>query len=666
MILPAALVLIAMMVFLMVPQAGVQSTVTQIKEGLSEVVAAEGFARHYQRQLRECAAFIATGSAEHERLFEQARQNAQVDMGKWIQAETAHTGDSPEEHRQEIKAHDNIMRAFTEVSKACDWAVAVARSGQPVAAMNYLEQVVDGPDGSVVSEGLDEQVPEEEAQLSRYLDNLKGQVDALSAMRVIGVQPTVENMRHHVANTILAEQFAKYYNTQVQEFLEYVVTGNATSVMEIEEARESADRALEGWAEQAEQLGKTERGKSTLLVNRLDDQYGDINKSWEQAVKQINSGDAAAALAMVESKTGPTVQNTLTPAINNEVDSQKKALESDAGYISNSSSNASWGVGILGTLLLLVAFGGALLISRTVVVPVVNMRDAVRKFGEGDSSVEVKVKSRDELGELADNFNAMATARVTAENELREARDDLEDRVQERTKELAQANEELATINKELSDFAYVVSHDLKAPLRGIGSLATWLATDYEDVLDDTGKQQLQLLLDRAKRMETLIESILQYSRVGRLHESLENVDMNELVNSAIQMLSPPDNVSIMIEGRLPRVLCERTRMEQVLLNLLSNAIKFMDKPVGLVTVACEGSGDMWRFSVTDNGCGIDSRYYDQIFQIFQTLNPVDDKQSTGIGLTLVKKIVEMHGGTTWVESEVGKGSTFYFTLPRT
>jgi two-component system sensor kinase FixL len=314
---------------------------------------------------------------------------------------------------------------------------------------------------------------------------------------------------------------------------------------------------------------------------------------------------------------------------------------------------------------LVIALGGTLLVSRMVVGPVVQLRDAAMRFGKSGTDVEVKIKSHDELGDLAASFNEMATARSTAEAEMLNTRDELKDRVEERTRELEHLNDELVVINKELNDFAYIVSHDLKAPLRGIGSLATWLASDYADVLDDTGKEQLQLLLDRAKKMESLIESVLKYSRVGRIREDREVVDTNELVDSSVEMIAPPENIQVSIEGKLPWVDGERTRLEQVFQNLIGNAVKFIDKPVGFVTISCADEGAMWRFAVKDNGPGIDSRYYDQIFQIFQTLSPPDDKGSTGIGLTLVKKIVEMHGGTIWVESNLGEGSTFFFTLPK-
>ncbi len=225
-------------------------------------------------------------------------------------------------------------------------------------------------------------------------------------------------------------------------------------------------------------------------------------------------------------------------------------------------------------------------------------------------------------------------------------------------------NEELSAINKELSDFAYVVSHDLKAPLRGISSLATWISEDYRDVLDEAGRNQLDLLLDRARRMEKLIESILQYSRSGRLTESKEPVDLGRAAREAIELLGPLGDVTVDVEEGLPRVTCERTRMGQVFANLIGNAVKYMDHPGGHVTVSSTRDGDFWRVSVSDDGPGIDPRYHEQIFGLFQCLDPERDADSTGVGLTLVKKIVELHGGKVWAESEPGRGAAFHFTLP--
>ena len=225
--------------------------------------------------------------------------------------------------------------------------------------------------------------------------------------------------------------------------------------------------------------------------------------------------------------------------------------------------------------------------------------------------------------------------------------------------------EQLEKINQELKDFAYIVSHDLKAPLRGISTLVKWISTDYADKFDQEGKEQMDLLLNRVERMHNLIDGILQYSRVGRVKEEKTQVNLNELVPDIVDMLAPPENITITIENELPMVECEKTRIMQVFQNLLSNAIKYMDKPRGHIRVGCVEEENCWRFSIADNGPGIEEKYFEKIFQIFQTLRPRDEVESTGVGLTVVKKIIEMYGGKIWVESVVDKGSTFLFTLPK-
>jgi PAS domain S-box-containing protein len=223
----------------------------------------------------------------------------------------------------------------------------------------------------------------------------------------------------------------------------------------------------------------------------------------------------------------------------------------------------------------------------------------------------------------------------------------------------------LEAANEELKNFAYVVSHDLKAPLRGIGSLADWLHSDYAGKLDDQGREYLALMKSRVSRMDALIDGILEYSRVGRVKETRAAVDLNALVADVIHLLAPPAGVTIAVDGPLPTVVGERTRVQQVFQNLISNAIKHLDKPEGRIRIACTDAGNAWQLSVADNGPGIEARHHERIFQLFQVLTPRDQKESTGVGLALVKKIVELYGGRVWVESQPGKGSTFFFTLPK-
>jgi signal transduction histidine kinase len=158
----------------------------------------------------------------------------------------------------------------------------------------------------------------------------------------------------------------------------------------------------------------------------------------------------------------------------------------------------------------------------------------------------------------------------------------------------------------------------------------------------------------------------LEYSRVGRVKEDLVGVNVGQVVHEVIDLIAPPTNVTISIENPLPTVVAEPTRIQQIFQNLLSNAIKYMDKPRGEIRIGCSAEGGQWKFSVSDNGPGIEPRHFDKIFQLFQTLAPRDRIESTGVGLALVKKIVERYGGDIWLESTPGVGSTFYFTLPQT
>jgi light-regulated signal transduction histidine kinase (bacteriophytochrome) len=224
---------------------------------------------------------------------------------------------------------------------------------------------------------------------------------------------------------------------------------------------------------------------------------------------------------------------------------------------------------------------------------------------------------------------------------------------------------ELRRSNKELQDFAYVTAHDLKAPLRGIGTLADWIVSDYSDRIDYQGKQKLNMLKGRVSRMSSLIDGILHYSEIGRTAKGREHVDVNTLLPEIVTQLAPPEHIVVTFDKDLPTVVFERVRLLQIFQNLIGNAIKYMDKPQGHIHVGYSSEGRFWRFTVTDNGPGIDEKYFEKIFKMFQTLTRRDDLESTGIGLAVVKKIVELHGGTVAVKSKVGEGTTFAFTVPK-
>ncbi len=238
---------------------------------------------------------------------------------------------------------------------------------------------------------------------------------------------------------------------------------------------------------------------------------------------------------------------------------------------------------------------------------------------------------------------------------------DLEQLVREKSAALNLAE----TANRELKEFAYIVSHDLKAPLRGISQLAAWLVQDYAEKFDEHGREMVNLLLGRVKRMDRLISGILQYSRAGQSIGKEASVDLNIVLRETIAMIVAPPHIHIRVDGALPIVYGEEVRLEQIFQNLIENAVKFMDKPEGHIVVRCDDGGETWVFSVGDNGPGIDANYHEHIFRLFQVLTSHDERDSTGIGLAVVKKIVELYGGNVWLESTPGEGSTFFFTLPK-
>ncbi len=223
---------------------------------------------------------------------------------------------------------------------------------------------------------------------------------------------------------------------------------------------------------------------------------------------------------------------------------------------------------------------------------------------------------------------------------------------------------ELSISNRQLHDFVHVAAHDLKTPVRGIGTLADWIINDYGDKLDNQGREQIRLLKNRVVRIDKLIDGMLQFSKIVRTNNKEQQVNLNILLDDIKEKIPLSDHMEIAVDS-LPSITCEQEHIELVFQNLLANAVTFMDKTKGQVKVGCVEQGDFWKFYVNDNGPGIEQKYHEKIFKIFQTLPKHDEPDTAGIGLAIVKKIVELYGGKIWLESKPGLGSTFYFTFPR-
>jgi signal transduction histidine kinase len=216
--------------------------------------------------------------------------------------------------------------------------------------------------------------------------------------------------------------------------------------------------------------------------------------------------------------------------------------------------------------------------------------------------------------------------------------------------------------NQELSDYAHMVSHDLKSPLRSIDTLTAWLGEDYKTAFDENGEKTLGLIRNNVEKMDTLINGILEYSTIGKNQIDIYDVNLNNLIDNILEILQVPEHISI-TKTDLPVVRGDKYRLQQLFQNLIGNAIKYNDKVDGLIEVGVTNAIDVWEFYIKDNGKGIEDVYFDKIFKTFEKLE--NNTESTGIGLSIVKKIVDLYGGKVWLTSVLGEGTTFYFTLKK-
>jgi signal transduction histidine kinase len=335
---------------------------------------------------------------------------------------------------------------------------------------------------------------------------------------------------------------------------------------------------------------------------------------------------------------------------------------------------------LFGLVLVVVLTGSALAalvlssgLQRVVSRPILSLALTATQISEKrDYTLRASHRTDDEVGTAVDAFNQMLAKIQEGDDALREATDQLrtlnttlEERVAERTAAAEQRAAELKRSNEELEQFAYVASHDLQEPLRAVASYTQLLRQRFAHRLDEEAELYLTHVLAGAARMRALINDLLDYSRVGRQSLSRTSVDTSAVLDTALADLHATlsETGAQVRRGPLPVLLADASQLGQLFRNLLSNAVRFRSEAPGLIEVRAERVGDFWQFAVQDNGIGIERRHHERIFVIFQRLHG-RDRPGTGIGLAICRKIVERHGGQIWVESEPGKGSIFYFTLP--
>lgn len=468
---------------------------------------------------------------------------------------------------------------------------------------------------------------------------------ALSAMMDEENQPAGAQQRKHLLTTIADFQgaFASSWGA-IRDFV-------GTGTKETERAfREGLRLATERYQTLASQAYLLTEGTAELL-GRIGEEFPAYAPLCEQAIALRKSDQWDVAQHWLGTETAPLARE-ITGLLGAMATEQNTLASQEAALVINI-SNAAMGL----SLLLIAAMGVAapvLSVRRAahIAEPIHRLALATEALAAGRLKEDIPVEGGLEMQQLTRSFNSMRAS------------------IQQAEAALVRQAQELVRSNAELDDFAYIASHDLKEPLRGIHNYSNFLLEDYADKLDEEGRQKLETLVRLTQRMEAFIEALLHYSRVGRLDLAIRDTDLDAVVGEVLDSLRPliqETGVEVRLPTRLPHMRCDQARVGEIFRNLISNAIKYNDKPQKWIEIGCRnerGAEAPLVFYVRDNGIGIRANHLEAIFRIFKRLHGRDKYGGgTGAGLTIAKKIVERHGGRIWVESEPGEGTTFFFTL---
>lgn len=321
---------------------------------------------------------------------------------------------------------------------------------------------------------------------------------------------------------------------------------------------------------------------------------------------------------------------------------------------------------IFGCIMIFLTIAIYLFTSRTarrqaenITKPLGELAEAANLIAQGKYNHPIVVKTDDEVGTLAQNFEEMRQV-------VKEYTDNLERLIANKTEQLRETMEDLARSNKELEQFAYIASHDLQEPLRMVTSYLGLIKKKCKDMLDKDSHEFIEFAVDGAVRMRQLIVDLLKYSRVGTKGKPFVNINCEKVIEKATKNLeiAIEEHKAVVTHDTLPTITADEGQLAQLFQNIIGNALKFCKDRTPEIHVSATQKEKEWEFSIKDNGIGIPPENQERVFQIFQRLHTREEYEGTGIGLAVCQKIVTRHGGTMWVESEVGQGTTFLFTIP--
>lgn len=414
----------------------------------------------------------------------------------------------------------------------------------------------------------------------------------------------------------------------------YEQTKNPRDMETINEEADAYEKIMKGLESGAVGMGLVGT-RSPDIASTLND----VEQIWNVYRRQIESFTSADRSSQERVKAGEDI-DAMVMVLLDKMDRVTLALDKELTSAVEHFKKVK-----LFSILLIVFIGIAIVVDLIIALlrPMNRLLKAIDRVAEGDLETKFIAEGNNEFSKVAESFNHMTT-------------------------NLRKSRKELEKVRNELEDFVYTVSHDLKEPLRSIASFSHFIAEDYTDKLDDEGRDYISRIVNSSARMRELIDDLLTLSRVGRTQNPYQMVESGEIINDVLISLHQAikdKKAEMNLYNPLPVIYCDRTFMSEVFLNLITNAIKFCDKDHPVVEIGCDELPREYRFFVRDNGIGIEEKYFEKIFEVFERLNRREEYEGTGAGLTIVKKVVEEHHGRVWLESTVGQGTTFYVTLPK-
>lgn len=391
-----------------------------------------------------------------------------------------------------------------------------------------------------------------------------------------------------------------------------------------------------------------ERNSDRLLLEDLIDATKELTLTTIKFKHLLNTQNEQAKLAKTLYKNDfLNLNSSVSKTIDQLTLNYSRASETYNNQLAKNLKSVSRIILITGLFGILLALIITLQITYSISEPIYKLKKAALKMSKGNLDERIKIKGNNELAELGNSFNAMSAALKKSFNEQK------------------QQIVEIKSVNKELEQFVYVASHDLQEPLRTMSSYIGLISELYIDQLDDNALKYMTHVEDASLRMKTLIKDLLDYSKIGK-EKTVTTVDLNKIVNDILldhELIIKDTNASV-TSDRLPTISGLEVELKQLFQNLINNGLKFARKDTApQIKIKVEEQSEYWFFSIRDNGIGMEKKYFERVFVIFQRLHNKNDYQGTGIGLSVCKKIVAMHKGEIWIESKINEGSVFYFTI---